>query len=227
MGKIAFVLAAALTLSVFGAGCGVDEDNIGNRLIVDEVTDLSGSSALVFNAVEQTNDFGEDNQEDTFDTGENDGRPTVNETVDVPLGPDAVVLALRNDPRPGLDDGGVDIDVYQVDITYVDRFGRSRAFAPTFSPAAFITLENGESGGLEIVLVPEDMKKVQGGLRDIFLFGDPIAEGVTNMTAILDIYYRDRLNNDSDRIQTSVNITFINPMSSQAPGAGGSSSGGN
>ncbi len=218
MRKISFLLAAMLVLSALGMGCGIDDDDTGNRLIVDGVSAPGGSSALVFNAVEQTNDFGEDNQENTFDTGESDGRPTVNETVLVPLGPDAVVLSLRNDPRPGVDPG-VDIDVYQIDITYLDRFGRSRTFAPTFRPRAFITLPDGESGDLEVILVPEDMKKVAGGLRDIFLFGDPIAEGVTNMTAILDIYYRDRLNNDKDRTQTSVNITFINPMTSQAPGS--------
>ena len=220
MRKIGLVLAATLVLTALGVvGCGVtDDDNIGNRLIVDGVSDLGGSSALVFNAVELTNDFGEDNIENTNDNGERDRRPTPGEDFVEPLGPDSVVLSLRNDPRPGVDPG-VDIDVYQIDITYLDRFGRSRTFAPTFRPRAFITLPDGQSGDLEIILVPEDMKKVEGGLRDIFLFGNPIAEGVTNMTAILDIYYRDRLNNDKDRTQTQVNITFINPMTSAVPGS--------
>ena len=67
-----------IPLAALFLGCGTMDDDYeaGNRLILAAITDADGNSAVVSAAVEKTDDFGADGQEDTQDEGENDGWPT-------------------------------------------------------------------------------------------------------------------------------------------------------
>ena len=212
--------AFALGLAVVLGGCGTADDfEAGNRLVVAKIADTSGSTAPVFLAVEKTDDSGLDGDPDTNDEGENDGFPDPSEKVEegYELGPDLGVITVRNEARPGVKEG-VPLVVYRVDITYLDATGASRAFAPSRTQWVNVEVDSGGSADIEVVLVPEDMKTREGGLRHIFLFGtEEQKAAVRTMTAVVDVYARDVLNDDSVHAQGRIVLTFINPMESAKP----------
>ncbi|MHB8765243.1 MAG: hypothetical protein ACYDA8_13055 [Deferrisomatales bacterium] len=126
-------------------------------------------------------------------------------------------MTLGNEPRLGVNPG-VDLQVYLVDVTYLDANGGSRTFAPTQRHNVALNVASGASGELGFVLVPEAMKKAAGGLRDLILRGSEAERrAVQTMTAIVDVYAKDVRNNDTVQAQGSIPLTFINPMSSKTP----------
>lgn len=218
MGKSVLWTSILTGLFLVVSGCGSDDDfQAGNRLIVTKVADSAGSTAPVFMAVEETDDTGLDGKPNTGDQGENDGRPDPGEAILTPLEPDLGVVSLKNESRLGVDPG-VDLQVYRVDVTYLDAFGNSRSFAPTQNYGVSVTVPNDGTVDLDTVLMPLGIKipPAGGGLRDNFLDPSQTAS-VSKMTAIVDVYAKDIRNNDKVHAQGSITLTFINPMVSQKP----------
>src|SRR5262245_262724 len=149
MRRIAPGLFALAVLWFVGAGCG-DGFQAGNRL---KITGITSDTSLVFNAVEETNDAGLDNQPNTGDEGENNKRPDTGETIVTKLGPDAVTIALANEPRLGVDPG-VDLQVFRVDVTWLDANGNAQAFAPKQNLSVSADVPSGGTANLTVVLVP-------------------------------------------------------------------------
>lgn len=196
-------------------GCGTDDFQAGNRLLIETITDLDGSVALQFHAVEETDDSGADGLPATFDDGENDGRPTPGEAILTPLGPDKGVIRVSNEPRLGVDPG-VPLRVFRVDVTYLDGAGLSQSFAPTLQHSVSVLVDDGQTEEFEVILVPLEMKT--GGLRDLFLFGsDAEKRAAARWTATLDVYARDDRNKDTVHAQGAITLHFINPMVAQQP----------
>ncbi len=212
-------LGLALLLGALGlTGCGVADDDFqaGNRLIVDGVTDVSGSTAPVFAAVEWTNDGGPDNDPATLDDN-NPGFPDPEEEILAggELRDDLGKVALRNQPRLGVSPG-VDLHVYRVDVTYYDDNGASRFYAPRVTYWPTLRVPNDGTATLDVILVPVAMK--QGGLRDAFLFGTSAEKAAARKwTAVVDVYARDLLNGDGVHAGGSITIQFINPLVEGAP----------
>lgn len=213
--RLALTLPA---LALLFAGCGAVDDDFqaGNRLIVTKVADSSGSTAPVFLAVEETDDSGPDGDPSTA-TDNNPGFPDEGEQVITALGPDMGVVALKNEPRLGVDPG-VDLTVFEVVVTYRDAFGRAQAFAPQQFYYPTLLVPTGEAVDLDVLLVPEQMKKDEDGLRDVFLYGsEDDKAAVSTMTAIVDVYAKDALNNRTAHAQGRIPLTFINPLTSAQP----------
>jgi hypothetical protein len=215
LARLAFALGALVWL---GLGCGIvgEEFEAGNQLKVTSVADRAGSNAPVFAAVEETDDSGVDGQAGTNDDGEDDGFPDPGETVVNLLSIDTGVLSLENEPRLGVGENGVELQVFRVDVTYFDANGAAQAFAPQRSLATTATVPNQGAVDLEFELVPLSMKLATGGLRDIFLFGTAAQRAaVERMTAVVDVWAKDMRNNDTVHAQGQIAISFINPMAAQ------------
>lgn len=207
-------LALLSALAFLAYGCGVADDDFqaGNRMTLTKIADTSGSTAPIFYAGEETDDSGADGQPGTDDPGENNGKPDNGEAILTKLSDDIGVLSLDNEPRLGVDPG-VELRVYHVDVTYVDANGNSRDFAPTFRQDLNVSIPSGSSADVQIVLVPLQMKIVQGGLRDLIVFGtEAEREAASTMTAFVDVYARDDRNNDSVLATGKVTLKFINPI---------------
>lgn len=207
-------LVCAVALSLVGLlGCGsADDFEAGNRLVVEKVADASGSTAPVFAAVEKTDDSGKDGELGTDDEGEGDGIP--NEpvaNVETRLSDDTGTITLRNETRPGVDEGQP-LLVYRVDLTYVDKFGRSHSYAPSRAEFPSVEVPADGTADVNVTLVPVEMKL--NGLRDAILFEtDPTErEAVRQWTVYVDVYAKDVLNDDDVHARGSVTVRFINPI---------------
>lgn len=202
-----------IPLALFFAGCG-DDFEAGNRLKIVSVTAGDGGTVFVLNAVETTDDTGADQQSGTGDVGENNGFWDEGETLEAPLGPDTATILFENETRLGVETG-VDLSVYRVDVTYYDRNGSSRSFAPTQHHGVTVLVPTDATAELDIVLVSTDMKV---GIREVFFQGvEANVYAARTWTAVLDVYARDVRNGDSVHAQASVPITFINPNVEAAP----------
>lgn len=218
MRKAALSSLLAATLALPLVGCGVADDfQAGNRLLITSLTDTNGNSVPVFNAVVKTDDSGTDGDPAVADTNgsQNDGFPDDGETILEPLSDDLGKLSLSNEPRLGVDPG-VPLTVYRVDVSYRDGADATRAFAPKKAYDVSLIIPSGETADLTFVLVPVEMKA--NGLQPIFLEGtDAQVEDVRQWEAIVDVYARDELNNDSVHDQARTSVRFINPMVESAP----------
>lgn len=209
------LLVCAVALGLVGLfGCGsADDFQAGNRLIVERIADaVDDSTAPVFFAVEKTDDSGKDGELGTDDEGEGDGIP--NEPVDkveTRLTDDRGTITLRNETRPGVEDGRP-LQVYRVDLTYVDKFGRSHSYAPSRAEFPSVEVPADGSAEVDVVLVPVEMKL--NGLRDAILFEtDPVErEAVRQWTIYVDVYAKDELNDDDVHARGSITVRFINPI---------------
>jgi len=187
-----------------------------NRLLVQSIVPVTGGGGFVFNAVEKTDDSGGSAGEE----GEGDGYPDPGEVIEAPLGNDLAKLTLKNEPRPGVEKG-VDLTVYQVDITYLDASGNSRAFAARSSFQQSQLIPTGGTADLEFIIVPYSMKvpseAYARGLRTIFLYPASPAEvdQVSRWTAAIDIWAKDKLNGDTVHARTDQTISFVNPNAQQ------------
>lgn len=203
--------ASALLLLWGGVGPGWTYE-AGNRLLVQDITSVTGPGSFVFNAVEKTDDSGGLAGEE----GNGDGFPDAGEVVEEALGNDTAKITFKNEPRPGVGTG-VDLTVYRVDITYQDGSGNARAFAPRFTYQRTVLVPTGGTAEYEFIIVPSSMKVPSSantrGLRDMFLFPASSSEldVVSGWTAVIDIYSRDKLNGDDVHAQTVQSIRFINP----------------
>jgi hypothetical protein len=188
-------------------GCGEDDFQAGNRLLIESITDLDGSTALIFPAVEETDDTGLDGIAGTGDQGENNARCDGGLEDCGPLGPDLGVITLRNEPRLGVDQG-VPLTVVQVRVNYRDWEGNSQPFAPEIIQHLPELVDDGQSKEIEFILVPLAMKTAQGGLRDAVLAGSPLA---LPWRATVDVFARDERNKDIVHARKEVTLNFINP----------------
>ncbi len=206
----------SLCLLVLLCGCGTDDFQAGNRLILLSLTDQGGSSSPILFANEETDDSGVDGDPTTSDdVGFGDGFPDEGENPITPISSDIGVIELANEARPGVDEG-VELQIYLIDVTYFDANGNTPAFAPRYRQNVAASVDTGSTISLEFTLVPLEMKIVEGGLRDIFLFGSAAAvSSVSRMTAVVDVYARDVLNNDTVLTQAAVTVQFVNPMVSK------------
>ena len=213
----ALIAVFALFVGAWGlSGCGTagDDFQAGNRLLVTRVADAGGSTSPVFMAVEETDDSGPDGDPDTTDDN-NPGFPDPGEEILTPLGDDTGVVSLRNEPRPGVEEG-VELVVFRVDLTYVDKFGRSHDFAPTRSEFPTVEVPSGGTADVNVTLVPVEMK--ENGLRDVFLFGTADEqEAVREWTVYVDVYARDALNDDTVHAGGSITVRFVNPLVEGVP----------
>lgn len=201
-----------LGLAVLLAACGSDDFQAGSRFKVLQLADKDGSTAPIFFAVEETDDTGADGDAGTDDPGEDDGFPDDGEALLTPLSSDIGSLELENEVRPGVETG-VDLEVYLIDVTYYDADGNTPAFAPRYRQNVRATVQPDSTQSLDFTLVPLDMKTAVGGLRDVFLYGtaDQVRRAST-MTAVVDVYARDTLNDDGVHGRASVTVQFVNPM---------------
>ncbi|WP_025323252.1 hypothetical protein [Deferrisoma camini] len=207
----ALVVLAVVALGLGGCG-SADDFQAANLLTVERVVDSSGSTAPVFAAVEKTDDSGKDGELGTDDEGEGDGIP--NEpiaNVEARLSNDTGTITLRNETRPGVEEGRP-LLVYRVDLTYVDKYGRSHSYAPTRSEFPSVEVPADATADVNVTLVPVEMKL--NGLRDAILFEtDPTErEAVRQWTVYVDVYAKDVLNDDDVHARGSITVRFINPI---------------
>lgn len=221
------LLALSLgTLSLWGcgsAGGGSDNDYQagGERLAVVSVTPVAGDT-FVIDVVKKTNDFGDDNTENTADRGENDGLPDPNETVLQDVTDFFATLSLENKAR--LQDGqSTDLIVKTVDVTYVDSNNHSRFKLNRQLPSGTVLIPAGSTADLTINLLPLNIiaQEKPLGPEAIFLSGNEnqncgdqaCIKDIRNMTAVLDIYAEDEMNSNNEvHVQTRLSIALQNPM---------------
>jgi hypothetical protein len=224
--KIILLSALGIALTSWGCGSGIEPGfDAGNRLTVQTITDAKGLSVPIFNALEKTDDSGTDgvlNPEAPDPDGtEGNGLPDPGETVLVPLSDDLGNMTLANETRLGVKPG-VALHIQEIDVTYLDANGQSHTFAPTVRYQVTGVIEPDTSADFGFILVPLSMKTAVGGLRDIFLFGtDAEIEAARKWTAIVDVYGKDTVNDDSVHAQGQISIRFINPMVEEAAGGSG------
>ncbi len=209
-----YTALAVLAVVALGlGGCGsADDFQAGNLLTVEKVADSTGSTAPVFAAVEKTDDSGKDGELGTDDEGEGDGIP--NEpiaNVETRLSNDTGTITLRNETRPGVEEGRP-LLVYRIDLTYVDKYGRSHDYAPTRSEFPSVEVPADATADVDVTLVPVEMKL--NGLRDAILFEtDPTErEAVRQWTVYVDVYAKDVLNDDDVHARGSITVRFVNPI---------------
>jgi len=208
--KWVWLLWCGLALGL--AGCGSDDYQAGNRLTVALLADAEGSTAPILYAVEETDDSGVNGTLGDGDDGEGDGFPDNGEVLITALASDIGVVDLANESRPGVKEG-VDLQVYLIDVTYYDANGNTPLFAPRYRQSVTATVASDSTASLDFTLVPLEMKLATGGLRDIFLYGTAAEKtSVSRMTAVVDVYARDPLNDDNVLASGAMTLQFVNPM---------------
>ncbi|GAB6062617.1 hypothetical protein [Deferrisoma palaeochoriense] len=208
----ALLLASSLVLQ----GCGsADDFEAGSRLVIVNIVDSENSANTpVFFVVEETDDTGEDGQPDTSDPGENDGFPDEGETIVTDLENDMVDITVRNQPRPGVPEVP-ELFVHTVVVTYRDKFGRPLGFLPTDQQQVIqsvsASVEQDEEVTLEDVVVLSKFVK-EAWLRQVFLFDFPEQKAnLDRLTATIDIYATDILNDDDVHAQGSITLWLVDP----------------
>lgn len=224
MRKTKLWIAMLGSLALLVCGCGLDNEgdfDAGNRLIIQSITDEEGSTAPTLFAVEWTDDSGLDGELGTGDEGEGDGFPDLpEEDLIEGLSADKGILTILNQPRLGVDPG-VDLECKRVKTSYKDASGNriviedpeTGSTRSVFEQGCSVDMRDSETVSFEFILLPEEVKKAPGGLRDRFLFGD--RGSVSTITATVDVWARDVLNEDTVHTQQNVSIDLINPTEVQ------------
>lgn len=207
------LLAAAAALAV--AGSQPAAAGTGSWLRITNIEPGGGATSFVFNAVEVTDDVGLDGEADTGDEGENDGFPDPGETLEG-LASDMIIVNVRNEPRPGVDEGRP-LTVDRVVLTYFDAAGQTPPYAPQLEFPITLEIEPNGTGSLELVAVPYTMKVPADssvrGLRDRFLF--PVDSSEFHLAQYLRVHVavhaKDKENGDSTGDEGEQGIGFVNP----------------
>lgn len=205
-------------LGVWLAGCGSDPEDIGNRVTVVIVAPVDANSAgFVFPGVEGTDDIGCDGDaavedpDGTQGNGFYDSCPA-GESLE-PLTDDLVDITLRNEPRPGVADGGRPVQVVSIRVTYRLPDGTTPAWAPARTVAWDLEVEPDSAATIEsFPLVTKEMKAGDvgvPGVRDLFFTGAAGTE--VFLQATVDIRLRDWMNDESFSAQARIGMSFINP----------------
>ncbi|MDF1553037.1 MAG: hypothetical protein P1P84_08245 [Deferrisomatales bacterium] len=225
MRRMRIYLGLALILSVWLAGCGSGPEGAGNRLTVVSITPVEDANeGFVFYGVEETDDVGCDgvagppkDPDGTEQNGFWDGPGCFESKTE--LADDLVEITLRNERRPGVEAdpaGGRPLLVTGVRITYIDPDdGTTPAYAPqrlSVQVEGDREIADNGTGTLRLTIVTKEMKAGDGatpGIRDLFFTGAVASE--LFLDAIVDVFARDTLNNESFNIQYVVPLSFINP----------------
>ena len=194
-------LLLPLTLPL-SPGCGSAPDDAGDRLVVVSMKPTEGDG-FVFNGVEVvTTDDGCPGVDDSAGNGFWDG--CTDEEYE-PMTVDYVDIVLRNELRPGVDDGRP-LEVYRVRVTFYDAAGDTPSYAPTLVADGPLTIDPGGEGTLTM---PVDTMNMKYAIRELF-WTDQVT-GQVGLTAVIDIYAVDVLNDEEVHAQTRVGIGFVNP----------------
>jgi len=207
-------------LLVLGAsalqGCGsADDFDAGARLVIVNIVDTENEdNTPVFFVVEETDDTGQDGEADTSDPGENDGFPDEGEAIVTDLDNGRVDITVRNQPRPGVTEVP-ELFVHTVVVTYRDKFGQSLDFLPTDQQQVInsvsASVEQDEEVTLQGVVVLSKALK-EAWLRQIFLFNSPAQKDrFDRITATIDVYATDVLNDDDVHAQGSITLWLMDP----------------
>ena len=208
---LTLIIAAALVL----VGGRALADGAGSWLRITNIEPGGNATSFVFNAVEVTDDVGLDGEAGTGDEGENDGFPDPGEELEG-LASDLIVVNVRNEPRPGVDEGRP-LTVTRVVLTYFDSLGQTPPYAPQLVFPVTLEIPPDGTGSLELVAVPYSMKVPADasirGLRDRFLFPVDSAEfGLAQyLTVRIAVYAKDKENGDTTGDEGVQGIGFVNP----------------
>ncbi len=196
-------------LLTLAPGCGSDPDDVGDRLVVVSASPTTGDG-FVFNAVEVvTSDVGcPEGDEATANNGFWDG--CTDETYE-PKTVDYADIVLRNEVRPGVEEGRP-LEVYRVRVTFYDAAGDTPAYAPPIVADTALVVDPGSEATLTVpvssLLMKNGFDDVTG-LRDLFFRGDVTSQ--VGLTAVVDIYAIDVLNDEEVHAQARLGIVFVNP----------------
>ncbi len=203
---LGLLLPLSLTLA---PGCGSAPDDVGDRLVVVSVNPSQGD-AFVLNAVEVvTSDVGcPEGDEATANNGFWDG--CTDETYE-PMTVDTADIVLRNEVRPGVDKGRP-LEVYRVRVTFYDAAGNTPDYAPTIVADTALVVDPDSEATLTVPVSSLHMKNGFDdvtGLRDLFFRGDVTSQ--VGLTAVVDIYAVDALNDEEVHAQARLGLVFVNP----------------
>jgi hypothetical protein len=209
-----------MALGALLAGCGVVDDSFegASRLNVQSIKPATAPPVYMSNKVT------DDGAANPSNPGAGNHFPDSGEVVITELTAEPAKVTVFNEPRLGVANP-VDLEVYQVAVSYVDKFNNARPqVAPPSIQAVAASVAPNASAVVDFVLVDIQMRTREGGIAQIFRTGvsadnfygvGNIAaerEAASQWTAIVDVYSRDVKNNDTIHGQGRITFQFFNPM---------------